>query len=53
MAEKLDEITMHVIALSDDEIGTILAALSECGDDELWLDLFNEVYGDDDCGECD
>ncbi len=45
MAEKLDEITMHVIALSDDDISMILAALSECGDDDLWLELFNAVNG--------
>ena len=46
MAEKLDEIKVHVIAFTDEEIGTILAALNECGDDELWLELFNEVHGD-------
>lgn len=51
MAVNLETVTSHIMSFEDDEITVIINSLYATGNNELAEEIWDELYGDDEC-EC-
>lgn len=52
MAQLLETVTSHIMSFEDDEITVIINSLYATGNNELAEEIWDELYGDDEC-ECE